>query len=73
MQFCPSFQIVQLMREGLTAQEASDIVVERMLRQNGQWFEVAVIALDIKVSRILLKSFIITSCITSDFHNNYNM
>ena len=60
MQFCPSFQIVQLMREGLTAQEASDIVVEKMLRQSGRWFEVAVIALDIKVSRTLLKSLIIT-------------
>lgn len=54
MQFCPSFQIVQLMREGLTAQEASDVAVERMLRQNGRWFEVAVIALDIKVSPTLL-------------------
>ena len=58
MRFCPSFQIVQLMREGLTVQEASDIVVERMLSQNGQWFEVAVIALDIKVSHTLLKSLI---------------
>lgn len=70
MRFCPSFQIVQLMREGLSAQEASDIVVERMLRQNGQWFEVAVIALDIKVSHTLLKSLIITSCMTLDFHRN---
>ena len=50
MQFCPSFQIVQLMREGRAVQEACNIAVERMLKQNGQWFEVAVIALDINVS-----------------------
>ena len=50
MRFCPSFQIVQLMREGMKAQEACNITVERMLRQSGQQFEVAVIALDTEVS-----------------------
>ena len=50
MRFCPSFQIVQLMREGMKAQDACNIVVEQMLRQSGQQFEVAVIALDTKVS-----------------------
>lgn len=53
MQFCPSFQIVQLMREGLAVQEACDVAVKRMLRQNGRWFEVAVIALDTKVGHRL--------------------
>ena len=50
MRFCPSFQIVQLMREGMKAQEACNTTVERMLRQSGQQFEVAVIALDTEVS-----------------------
>ena len=50
MRFCPSFQIVQLMSEGLKAQEACSIAVERMLRKSGQQFEVAVIALDTNVS-----------------------
>lgn len=50
MRFCPSFQIVQLMHEGMKAREACNIVVEQMLRQSGQQFEVAVIALDTKVS-----------------------
>ena len=42
------------MSEGMTAQEACDVAVNRMLKQNGQWFEVAVIALDVKVSHNLL-------------------
>ena len=50
MRFCPSYQIVQLMREGKKAQEACNIAVEQMLSQSGQQFEVAVIALDTKVS-----------------------
>ena len=50
MQFSPSFQIVQLMREGMNAQEACDSVIKRMLRQSARQFEVAVIGLDTKVS-----------------------
>ena len=50
MKFCPSFQIVQLMREGMSAQEACDVVIKRILKWNCHWFEIAAIALDIKVS-----------------------
>ena len=57
MRFCPSFQIVQLMREGIKVQEACDLAVERMLRQNGRQFEVGVIALDTKVSTTTLSMY----------------
>lgn len=71
MKFCPGFQIVQFMSEGMTAQEACDVAVNRMLKQNGQWFEVAVIALDVKVShnplyikiyKLMYNQFIIVVC-----------
>lgn len=50
MQFCPSFHIVQLMREGIEPQKACEIVVKMMADRAQKWFEVAVIALNTKVS-----------------------
>lgn len=38
------------MREGRSTQEACDQVIKAVLEQNGQWFEIAAIALDTKVS-----------------------
>ena len=66
MRFCPSFQIVQFMREGMKAQEACDLTVDRMLRQTGQQFEVAVIALDTKVSSD--NTFVGTSSLVAFLH-----
>ena len=60
MQFCPSFHIVQLMREGKPPMEACESVVKSMREKNGEWFEVAVIALNPKVRTIVcLASFIV--------------
>ena len=54
MQFCPSFHIVQLMREGLSAEEACLKVVSRMKEScHNKDFEAAVIATDKKVSEHL--------------------
>lgn len=49
MQFCPSFHIVQLIKEGHTPQESCDMVVRKMRRECAEGFEVGVIALDVKV------------------------
>ena len=49
MQFCPSFQIVQLMREGNEPQKACEMAVKMMADRSQEWFEVAVIALNTKV------------------------
>lgn len=49
MQFCPSYQIVQLMKKGDSPQEACERVVKDMVDQSNKWFEVGVIALDPKV------------------------
>lgn len=49
LQFCPSFHIVQKMREGYTPQQACESTVRTMKERSYEWFEVAVIALDTKV------------------------
>ena len=49
LQFCPSFHIVQKMREGYTPQQACESTVSTMKGRSREWFEVAVIALDTKV------------------------
>ena len=49
MKFCPSFKIVQLMHDGRSPQEACETVIRGMKKHDDHWFEVAVIALDIKV------------------------
>ena len=49
LQFCPSFHIVQKMREGYTPQQACESTVRTMKERSDEWFEVAVIALDTKV------------------------
>ena len=57
LQFCPSFHIVQKMREGQTPQQACDSIVSTMKERSGKWFEVAVIALDTKVSNLFIPGF----------------
>ena len=52
MQFCPSFHIVQLMREGNEPQKACEMVIKMMTDRAQKWFEVAVIALNTKVSLV---------------------
>ena len=54
LQFCPSFHIVQKMREGQTPKQACDSIVSNMKERSGNWFEVAVIALDTKVSNLFI-------------------
>lgn len=49
MRFCPSFQIVELIREGRSPQHACDCVVKRIVANCGKSTEVALIALDMKV------------------------
>lgn len=49
LQFCPSFHIVQKMREGYTPVQACESTVRTMKERSYEWFEVAVIALDTKV------------------------
>lgn len=49
MQFSPSYQIVQYMKNGDTPQQACDRVVQDMVQQTNKWFEVGLIALDTKV------------------------
>ena len=73
MRFCPSFQIVQLMHEGMKAQEACNTVVERMLRQSGQQFEVAVIALDTKVSTSYYTTTTVFYTYTLGYANLYHV
>lgn len=50
MKFCPSFKIVQLMKEGRSPQQACEDVVTEMKRQSSRSFEVGLIALDTKVN-----------------------
>ena len=57
LQFCPSFHIVQKMREGQTPQQACDSIVSNMKERSGKWFEVAFIALDTKVSNLFIPGF----------------
>ena len=57
LQFCPSFHIVQKMREGQTPQQACDSIVSTMKERSGKWFEVAIIALDTKVSNLFIPGF----------------
>ena len=49
MQFCPSFHIVQLMKNGRSPQQACDEVVREMKRESARPFEVGLIALNNKV------------------------
>ena len=49
MKFCPSFHIMELLRNGHTPQDACEVVVKSMLSRNTEWFEVGLIAMDIKV------------------------
>ena len=53
MQFSPSFQVVQLMRQGCTPQEACDTVLKNIIAIKGSWFEAALIAIDCKVGIVL--------------------
>lgn len=50
MRHCPSYQVVSLMRGGLSVQDACDRVVLEMKARHGAPFEVAIIALNMKVS-----------------------
>ena len=49
MKFCPSFKIVQLMKEGLSPQVACEDVVGNMKKRSKKSLEIGVIALDTKV------------------------
>lgn len=49
MQFCPSFHIVQKMKEGCSVDMACSEVVRNMAAHSRERFEVGVIALDMKV------------------------
>lgn len=48
MKFCPSFHIMELLRNGHTPQDACEVVVKSMINRNTEWFEVGLIAMDIK-------------------------
>lgn len=50
MKYCPSYRVVHLMREGLPVQAACDRVIMEMKERHGASFEVAIIALNMKVS-----------------------
>lgn len=50
MRYCPSYRVVHLMREGLPVQAACDRVIMEMKERHGASFEVAIIALNMKVS-----------------------
>lgn len=49
MRYCPSYRVVHLMREGLPVQDACNKVVLDMKQRHGEPFEVAIIALNMKV------------------------
>ena len=49
MQFCPSFHIVQKLKEGCSPAEACSEVVRNMAAHSREGFEVGVVALDMKV------------------------
>ena len=51
MRYCPSYRVVHLMREGLTVQDACDRVILEMKERHGAPFEVAIIALNMKVRK----------------------
>jgi N4-(beta-N-acetylglucosaminyl)-L-asparaginase len=48
MKFCPSFQVVQLMKKGESPQMACESVLKSMVEANGAWFEAGLVALDAK-------------------------
>lgn len=50
MRHCPSYRVVHLMKEGLSVQDACDQVILEMKERHGSSFEVAIIALNMKVS-----------------------
>ena len=50
MRYCPSYRVVHLMREGLPVQAACDRVIMEMKERHRASFEVAIIALNMKVS-----------------------
>ena len=49
MRFCPSFHVVELIRQGNTPQQACEVVVKKIVKYCGGNTEVALIALDMKV------------------------
>jgi len=49
MRYCPSYLVVHLMRDGLSVQDACDQVILEMKERHGAPFEVAIIALNMKV------------------------
>ena len=49
MQFCPSFHIVQKLKEGYSVGVACSEVVRNMAAHSREGFEVGVVALDMKV------------------------
>ena len=51
MRYCPSYHVVHLMREGLAVQGACDRVILEMKERHGAPFEVAIIALNMKVRK----------------------
>ena len=50
MTFCPSHHVVQLLQQGAQPRAACEVVVREMLESSADWFEVGLIALDMKVS-----------------------
>lgn len=49
MEFCPSFQVVQLLKQGLSPQNACESVLKSTMHEKGHAFEAGLIALDSKV------------------------
>lgn len=62
MRYCPSYRVVHLMGEGLTVQDACDQVILEMKQRHGKPFEVAIIALNMKVRKLRIKQLINFSC-----------
>lgn len=54
MKYCPSFKIVDLMREGCGPQDACEAVVKEIVSREGGVVEMGVVALDMKVSLCLI-------------------
>ena len=50
MKYCPSFKIVDLMREGCGPQEACETVIKHIRTKERDGLEMGVVALDTKVS-----------------------
>lgn len=48
MKYCPCFQVVQLMREGCSPNDACKHVLKSIIKDKN-WFEAGLIAINIKV------------------------